>query len=79
MKLWKISQTEHEGYDTYSDAVVAAESEDDARKIHPGGYEDDSYFRDLVWCNPNFVKVEFLGEAKNGTQEGVICASFHAG
>ena len=37
MKLWKISQQKATGYDTYSDAVVAAQSADDARKMHPGG------------------------------------------
>ena len=39
MNLYLISQTKYDDYDTYDSAVVAAESEDDARKIHPNGYE----------------------------------------
>lgn len=35
--LYKISQSVHDDYDTYSDAVVAAESEDDAMLMHPDG------------------------------------------
>lgn len=41
MKLWLISQSENDGYDTFYAAVVAAEYEDDARLIHPYG--------DYVW------------------------------
>lgn len=39
MKLFWISQTAVGGYDTYSDAVVAAENEAQAREILP----EDSY------------------------------------
>lgn len=35
MKLFLISQSKVCGYDTYDSAVVAAESEGDARNIHP--------------------------------------------
>ena len=35
MKLYLLSQEVVTGYDTYDSAVVAAESEDDARTIHP--------------------------------------------
>lgn len=35
MKLWLLEQDEHNGYDTYDSLVVAAESEDEARAIHP--------------------------------------------
>lgn len=38
MKLFLISQNKVSGYDTYDSAVVAAESESDARNIHPNGY-----------------------------------------
>ena len=38
MKLWLISQTENEGYDTYDSAVVAAETENAARLIHPSSH-----------------------------------------
>ena len=34
MKLYLISQDVNDGYDTYDSAVVAAESEQDARETH---------------------------------------------
>ncbi len=40
MKLWLISQTETTGYDVYDSAVVAAESADEAQRLHPGEYEN---------------------------------------
>jgi hypothetical protein len=92
MKLWIISQDVNNGYDTYSDAVVAAEDEDAARMIHP---RETSGWIELLgdkfkpwngksesyddWCAAEKVKVEYMGEAKPGTPSGVIVASFHAG
>lgn len=38
MKIFLISQNDNRGYDTYSDAVVAAPDEDTARTMHPNGY-----------------------------------------
>jgi len=35
MNLYLISQTQNRNYDTYDSAVVAAESEEHARAIHP--------------------------------------------
>ena len=74
MKLWKISQDENNGYDTHDSAIVAAETEDEAAHIHPGGL-DTSW----SWTSPEFVMVEYIGEAKPGTLAGVILASFNAG
>lgn len=75
MKLYLLTQGENNGYDTYDSMVVAAESEDAARKIHP---TDDWGW--AVWANtPEQVDVEYLGEAAVGTETGVICASFNAG
>lgn len=79
MKLYLISQNVNTGYDTYSDAVVCANSEQEARLIHPDGYSKvkaDSYD---PWCDASDVKVEYIGEADKSIKEGVICASFHAG
>jgi hypothetical protein len=36
-KVFRISQRNNNGYDTYDSAIVVAESEGDARMIHPGG------------------------------------------
>lgn len=40
MKLYKISQDINDDYDTYSDAVVCAEDEGEAARIHPSSYTD---------------------------------------
>lgn len=40
MKLWLIEQDDNDGYDTYDSAVVAAETEDAARRTYPN---DDDY------------------------------------
>lgn len=78
MNLYLIAQDENTGYDTYDSAVVCAESEDDARQIHP-------FFRNpewdtFSWCSsPEHVEVKFLGVADPSIQRGVICASYNAG
>ena len=37
MKLYKIYQDINGGYDTFDSAIVAAESEDEAKSFHPNG------------------------------------------
>ena len=71
MKLYLISQSTNNDWDTYDSAVVAANSEDEARLISPGC--------ESVWCNPAQVKVRYIGKAGTGTTAGVILASFNAG
>ena len=76
MKLWRISQTANDNYDTFDSAVVAAKTEDEARLIHPGGY-GKGY--EGCWAKPEKVSVEYIGEARTGMEAGVIVASFNAG
>ena len=38
MKLWLISQNENNNYDTYDSAVVAAETEEEARHTYPDNW-----------------------------------------
>lgn len=86
MNLYLISQDANNDYDTYSDAVVVAESEEAAKLIHPDGSktlptaEDDEWrYRDWVKI-PDQVNAKLVGTAAEGLQAGqVICASFHAG
>jgi hypothetical protein len=54
MKLWVIKQTENNSYDTYDSAVVAAETEDEAKRVKVG----DNY----SWCSPEHVTAEYIGE-----------------
>jgi hypothetical protein len=95
MKLFRLSQNVNGGYDTYDSAVVAAESEEAAVLIEPSGsdcyvlingtfhfkYDNGRIEREapMGWCDPENVKAEYIGEAKLGTEAGVICASFNAG
>ena len=80
MNLYLISQDINDEWDAYSSAVVAAETEEEARLIHPGG--DRDFYCDHedginlgFWANsPTDVKVEFLGIAKLNTKTGVILA-----
>jgi len=81
VNLYWIGRPDLQGYDEYSEAVVAAETSEQAQRIHPNGWSvwskggwDTSY-----WPEPERVRVELLGGAVEGTKEGVICASFHAG
>lgn len=77
MKLFLISQTVHNGCDTYDYAVVVSESEKDAATIHPRGEWRDEF---NAWADsPDQVSVEYIGEAKIGSKRGVILASFNGG
>lgn len=48
MNLYLISQSINNGYDTYDSAVVAAESKDKARCIHPSEYSP------MTWDGENW-------------------------
>jgi hypothetical protein len=81
MKLFHLSQDVNDDYDTYSDMVVCAASEDKARLIHPSNsttpWADNTW---SSWANsPDQVTVVYLGEADPSVKEGIVCASFHAG
>jgi hypothetical protein len=82
MNIYKISQSENNYYDTFDSAIVAAESEEEARLINPDGewYEKQLGYKYTAWAyRPEKVKVEYLGTAKENTESGVILASFNAG
>lgn len=86
MKLWLISQIANGGYDTYDSAVVAAETEEDARRTHPAGepgYGDKNWPEAVgeftSWALPEHVTAKLIGEAAPDVAAGVICASFNAG
>jgi hypothetical protein len=87
MKLFLISQSENNDYDTYDSAVVAAPDEDTARKMHPyRGTEPPLKWEKLLgeysdWAAPENVSVKCIGETRDDADERprVICASFNAG
>lgn len=79
LKLYLISQSENNGYETYDSAVVAAYSEDEARMYNPdvGGWKDNRF---TAWCySPEQVRVIYLGVAASYVEPGEVLSSFNAG
>lgn len=72
LKIYRLTQDENTGYDTYDSAVVAAENPKEAQQIRVGS-------PDYTWAVPEKVKVELIGTAKRGVKKGILLASFHAG
>ena len=84
MKLFMLDQEVNIDHDTYDAVVVAAETEEEARWIHPSEYEhqdkwDGKTEKYSTWCAVEDVHVRYLGEAAEGTEKGIILASFNAG
>jgi len=80
MNIYKISQEQNTGYDTYDAAVVYAENADQARNINPRDGFIMTNWRNDYWCSRSEdVEVEYIGESKEHTGYGVILASFNAG
>lgn len=90
--LWKISQNKNNDYDTYSDAVVIARNEEEAKSLHPDGiyvykflleegwYHGDHKWSAHDWVDFKDVKCERIGIADAQFEKpDVIIASFHAG
>ena len=80
-KLYLISQTVNNNYDTYDSALVVADSEEEAKTITP----DHDRFEPLgsygVWADkPENVSASYIGEADERFNVGnVIISSFNAG
>ena len=81
MNLYLISQTVNDDYDTYSEAGVAAETEAEARSIHPKGDKrlppgpeidpDDVWYDYRDWVqDPKDVKVRLIGSRRRRCQAG---------
>lgn len=87
LHLYRISQIDNEGYDTYDSAVVCAPDEETARCMNPhtgeimtSPEEWESGLCSSVWCkSPEHVRINYLGKADNSLKQGVIVASFNAG
>lgn len=93
MNLYLISQNINDGYDTFDSAVVAAESEEQARHTSPDLYRkwnkdvgawafmcsdgEEKIARFSSWVHPEHVIVELIGTTNKPA--GLILASFNAG
>lgn len=52
MKIYKLTQNDSTGYDTYKGMIVIAENESDARNIHPNSNRsnDSNYWwKNSTW------------------------------
>ena len=87
--LYLVERTDKVTWDEYDSFVVCAESEDEARRVYPGGrmfFEDDmseesrKYFK---WCWTDKIEtleVTCIGLASVSLKNRqVICSSFNAG
>jgi hypothetical protein len=85
MNLYLLTQDENSGWDTHDAMVVAAESADAARMIHPReemwGPQPDQWDRPYSsWASsPGKVNVVCIGVAKDDVEAGVVLSSFIAG
>jgi len=87
LKLYHVQLTEQckkLSYDSYSDFVVAAYSENQAREYHPGTDECIIGWSEkrADWISKEDItklNVTLLGLASPNIKPGIICTSFHAG
>ena len=80
MKLYLLSQDEHNGYDVYDSIVVCAKNANAARQMHPSARKDNSWPNSDSWASiPENVHVEYLGIAGSEIEEGIVLASYNAG
>jgi len=77
MKIYKVERPNGEwGYDEYDSFVCVASSEEDARKMHPGGI-DGTW---ATWpCSPDRLEVTEIGTASPDTAARVFLVSFNPG
>jgi hypothetical protein len=77
MQLYLISTTANDRPGAFSRAVVAAETEEAGRRTHPDGRSVVPDEKDYLgaWVSFSEVRADYLGDAKPGTQPGVILAS----
>lgn len=84
LKLYLLTQSQNNGYDTYDSCIVAAEDIEAARRTAPSDYlvftEATQTFNSDSWANDlSAVNAQLIGIADNDIKKGVILASFNAG
>lgn len=82
MKLYLLSQTENNDYDTFDSCVVCAESEEDAKSIMPNHGKGQPFNSEEYngWASSiENVRCVEIGTANEDQERGVIVASFNAG
>lgn len=77
MNLYLLINKDSSGYDVYDSVVVCAESEEEARLMHPMG--PGGVWVLSNWYKTEDVKVELIGEACRDLPKGVVCLSYKGG
>lgn len=79
LNLYLITQNMVGGYDTFDSAIVAANSIDSAKTIHPSGRAESWIGWSGDWCRtPKDVDATYIGEADSSIKFGLVLASFNA-
>lgn len=84
MKLFKVERTDDPSWDEYDAMIVCCEDEETARNMSPDTgepmTEKEWNEQFSFWCkSPTDLKVEYLGEAADHVEKGVVLDSFNAG
>ncbi len=80
MNLYKLSQDENNGWDTYDSCIVAADTPNEAAQIHPCEWIPDGAWNSDTWANKSEdVTVDLIGVAASNIETGIIISSFNAG
>ncbi len=81
VNLYRLTQNDVTGFDTYSNVIVAAYTVGQAAHIRPDGrlWGEERDFPE--WTDhPENVKVELIGQAADHIKDGdILCSSYHAG
>lgn len=81
MKIYKVERTDNWSYDDYDSFVCYAENEEKAKDIHPNWWSISNDFWGW-WVKidgKKFLKVTYIWEALEVTEESIILSSFNAG
>ena len=87
MNIYKLTQNDNKGWDTFDSMVVIAKDGNEARIMCPSfdssdyiKYDFTSEFGNSSWASkPENVTVEYIGKAKKNEVARIILASFNAG
>jgi hypothetical protein len=78
MKIYRLTQSENTGYDTYDTVIVVAATEEKARQITPNNMGFSNLWSSWA-SDPENVTAELIGTTKLFKAGTVLCTSFNAG
>lgn len=79
-KLWLLTQNVNIDNDTYDSCVVAADTEEDAKRIHPSKWQHEPPWDGCSWVNePDEVRAREIGITEAYVPGAIVISSFNAG